>query len=241
VVHCAAETAGGKEAHSRNSINATRNILTAMANAGVKKFLHISSIAVLKTSHETGMPVDENTPVVSENDDRGPYVWGKALSERLSLEIGSKLGIEVRIIRPGPLMNYEAFEAPGRLGREVGPWFIYFGSGKSKLSICDVKTASKVIRKYVEGFHSMPPILNLVEPVAPTRGELVSSLLNIRPDLKAFSFPFILLKALSPGLILLQKILRPKNKPVNIYAAFSSERYGTDLADKIIKQSEIMQ
>lgn len=239
VVHCAAETAGGKDAHTRNSINATKNILTATAKAGVKKFLHISSIAVLKTSYETGTPVDENTPLVLENEDRGPYVWGKALSERLSSEMGSNLGIEIRVIRPGPLINYESFEAPGRLGREIGPLFIYFGSGKSKLSVCDVKTAANVIRKYVEDFHSMPPVLNLVEPIAPTRAELVSLLLKIRPDLKAISFPFILLKILSPCLILMQRILRPSEKPVDIYAAFSSERYNSNLAAQIINQSLI--
>ena len=237
VVHCAAETAGGKDAHTKNSIDTTKHILTAMSKAGVKKFLHISSIAVLKTSRETGSPIDEKTPLVSENDDRGPYVWGKAVSERIAVEMGAKLGIDVRVVRPGPLLNYDSFEAPGRLGREVGPLFVYFGSGKSRLSICDVQTAAKVIRKYVEDFPSMPKILNLVEPVAPTRGELVSRLLAIRPDLRAFPFPFILLRAMSPGLKLLQRILRPANKPIDIYSAFSSERYNSELADGMIKLS----
>lgn len=237
VVHCAAETAGGKDAHTKNSINTIKNILTAMSKAGVKEIIHISSIAVLKTSRETGSPIDENTPLVSENDDRGPYVWGKAVSERIAVEMGAKLGIDVRVVRPGPLINYDSFEAPGRLGREVGPLFVYFGSRKSRLSICDVQTAAKVIRKYVEDFPSMPKILNLVEPVAPTRGELVSRLLQIRPDLRAFSFPLILLRTMSPGLKLLQRILRPANKPIDIYSAFSSERYKSELADGIIKRS----
>ncbi|MBE0603408.1 MAG: Gfo/Idh/MocA family oxidoreductase, partial [Deltaproteobacteria bacterium] len=41
VVHCAAETAGGKEAHERNSLGATRNLLQAMASNGVKRLVHI--------------------------------------------------------------------------------------------------------------------------------------------------------------------------------------------------------
>ena len=42
VVHCAAETAGGKEAHERNSVNATRNIISSVAEVGIKKFINIS-------------------------------------------------------------------------------------------------------------------------------------------------------------------------------------------------------
>ena len=126
----------------------------------------------------------------SDSESKGPYVWGKAESEILAREVGKKLGVEIRIIRPGPLVDYEAFEPPGRLGREVGRTFVYIGSKKSRLSLCDVRTAANVICAYVDDFDSMPPDLNLVEPDAPTRGELVSHLLKGRPDLKAVGFPF---------------------------------------------------
>jgi len=235
VIHCAAETAGGKEAHVRNSIGATQNFLEATAKAGVNKFLHISSIAVLQSSRETGRPVDETTPLVADSESKGPYVWGKAESEILAREVGKKPGFEIRIIRPGPLVDYEAFEPPGRLGREVGRTFVYIGSKKSRLSLCDVRTAANVIRAYVHDFESMPPVLNLVEPDAPTRGELVSHLLKGRPDLKAVGFPFFILRVLSPPLKLLQRMLLPGRKPVDIYSAFTSETYDATLAAKIIR------
>lgn len=237
VIHCAAETAGGKEAHARNSIRATRNLLEAMAKARVTKFLHISSIAVLQSSREIGKPVDETTPLVRDSENRGPYVWGKAESERLARELGNKLGIDIRVIRPGPLVDYEAFDPPGRLGREVGRTFVFIGSKRSRLSLCDVRTAAKVIRTYVEDFDSMPTGLNLVEPNAPTRGYLISQLLKVRPDLRAVGLPFFVLRALSPPLKLLQRILLPGRKPVDIYSVFTSEKYDTTLAAKIIHQS----
>ena len=40
IIHCAAETAGGKELHDRNTIASTRNILRAAAKSGVKKLIH---------------------------------------------------------------------------------------------------------------------------------------------------------------------------------------------------------
>jgi nucleoside-diphosphate-sugar epimerase len=237
VVHCAAETAGGKEAHLRNSIAATQNLLEAMARARVTRFLHISSIAVLQSSQQTGRPVDENTPLVPDSESRGPYVWGKAESERLARELGGKLGIGVRVVRPGPLVDYEAFDPPGRLGKEVGRIFVYVGSKRSRLSICDVRTAAKVIRAYAVGFDSMPAVLNLVEPKAPTRGELVSHLLKGRPDLRAVGMPFILLRVLSPPVKLLQSLLFPGRKPVDIYSIFTSETYDTTLAEDLIRRN----
>jgi hypothetical protein len=121
------------------------------------------------------------------------------------------------------------------LGREVGRTFVYIGSKKSRLSLCDVRTAANVIRAYVHDFESMPPVLNLVEPDAPTRGELVSHLLKGRPDLKAVGFPFFILRVLSPPLKLLQRMLLPGRKPVDIYSAFTSETYDATLAAKIIR------
>lgn len=107
VVHCAAETGGDKEAHERNTIGATRNILEAGAQAGVTRFIHLSSLAVLKHDRRTG-PVSEQTPR-EEDLGRGPYAWAKAMSERLAMERGKELEMNVKVIRPGPLVDFESF------------------------------------------------------------------------------------------------------------------------------------
>jgi predicted dehydrogenase/nucleoside-diphosphate-sugar epimerase len=236
IVHCAAETAGGKDAHERNTIGATRNIIEAAARAGVKKFIHISSIAVLKKSRKIGRPLDESTPIDLANEERGPYVWGKAQSERLATELSRGLGIHLRIIRPGPLIDFNDFEAPGRLGREVGSFFVAMGNRKSKLNICTVQTAAKVIHEYVENFDAVPSVLNLIEPNAPTRTELVTRLLSKRADLHVCWIPFAFLHIMSPILKILQYLIRPGRKPLDIRAAFASEKYNSDLAAKIIQE-----
>ncbi len=236
VVHCAAETSGGMEAHRRNSIEATRNLIAAMGDAGIRKLVYVSSIAVLKTSRETGKPVDENTPLVGDSEDRGPYVWGKAESEKLAGEMCGTLGIGIRVIRPGALVDYQAFEAPGRLGREVGPYFFCIGRRKDRFGLCEVNRAAEIIRAYVEEFDSSPPVLNLIEPELPTHAELVDRLSNVRPDLKILYFPTFLLRLMSPGLKILQKILRPSHKPIDLYAIFAPERYDNDLVKDIVRK-----
>ena len=238
VVHCAAETAGGREAHARNSVGATRNLITAMAESGVKRLIHISSIAVLEGSRKTGGPVDEKTPLIHDAESRGPYVWGKAESEKNARALCGRFGIELRVIRPGPLVDFDAFEAPGRLGREVGPFFVAVGAKRSRLSLCEVRTAANVIRGYVEDFGAAPPVLNLLEPDPPTRDELVFRLKANRQDLKAIRIPSSLLWTGSRLAVVVQRILRPAKTPIDLYGAFVSERYNTALAAEVIRKAE---
>lgn len=157
IVHCAAETSGGRLDQQHSSINATRNVLQAAKLAGITQLIHISSLGVLKTGRETGGPLDERTPVDAGNLRRGPYVWGKAESELVAQRLGLELGLQVKVIRPGPLVDFNAFEPPGRLGRELGSIFVAVGGRRSPLSVCDVSTAARVIRWYVDEFEAAPP------------------------------------------------------------------------------------
>ena len=238
VVHCAAETAGGKEAHERNTVEATRNLLQSAAAAGVKNFLHVSSIAVLKTSKAVGGPLSERTPVDVDNLSRGPYVWAKAESEREVTEKGPALGLKIRILRPGPLVDFNAYTPPGRLGRELGPLFLAIGPRSGRLSLCAVSTMAQVIRVGLTDLDAMPPVLNVVEPEAPTRSALLSLWLKERPDLSSFWLPGWVLSILSPLAKLAQRILRPRATPIDVAAAFSSEKYDATLAAQVIRRAQ---
>lgn len=238
VVHCAAETAGGKSAHDRNTVEATRSLLESAAAAGVRRFLHVSSIAVLKSSKDLGGAVTEQTPLDAGNLARGPYVWAKAEAERTVVEQGPRLGLTVRVVRPGPLVDFSAYEPPGRLGRELGPVYLAVGPRSGRLSLCAVHTAAQVMCGVVEDFEGSPAVLNLVEPEAPTRAQLLALWLEKRPDLTAVWLPAWVLSLLSPVAKLAQRILLPKSTPVDLAAAFSSERYDASLAAQFIRRVE---
>jgi len=237
VVHCAAETSGGKDDQKRNSIDATRHVLEAAKAAGVQRCIHVSSLGVLKTGREVGGPLDESTPVDAGNLRRGPYVWGKAESELLARQLGADLGLQVKVLRPGPLVDFTAFEPPGRLGRELGSVFVAIGGKRSPLSVCDVTTAAQVIRSYAEDFDAAPPLVNMVEAPAPTRRDLVARLRAVRPDLRIWWFPAWLLRLMSGPLKLVQRWLMHSSQPLDVYAAFASERYRTDLAARVIERA----
>lgn len=237
VVHAAAETAGGREEHRRNSVEATRRLIESAAQAGVAGVVHISSLGVLKTSREVGRPLDESAPVDAGNLNRGPYVWGKAESEIQAQQLAASLGIPIRIIRPGPLVDYTAYAPPGRLGREIGPLFIAFGPKRGALSVCDVSTAASVIRSYLQDFEHAPPVLNLVEAPPPSRLDLMQRYRAGRPDLRVFWFPAWLLRAMAGPLKLVQRFLLGSKQPLDVAAAFASERYDTGLAAQVIRRA----
>ena len=233
VVHCAAETSGGRSAHERNSIGATRALAEAAIQAGVKRFIHVSSLAVLKSA--SGV-LDESTPVDASLE-RGPYVWGKAESERLLLELARQHGLDVRVIRPGPLVDFAAFDPPGRLGREVGPWYVAVGPRRSHLPLIDVGDAAAVLAYAVERFEEVPPVVNLVDPKAPTRAALVERLRRRRPDLGVIWMPLRLLKLANPALKLAQRVMLGSTRPMDIAAAFDAVRYDTRLAAQLVGRS----
>lgn len=238
IAHLAAETYGGKEAHERNTIGATRLLLEAAARHGIKQFLHTSSIAVLKPSRRFSATLTEDSPVDAGNLGRGPYVWGKAEAERMVTEFCATHGIQQRQIRLGPLVDYAYFTAPGRLGREVGPLYVAMGMPGNRLSVCDVNTASNVIRYYLENFGTAPAMLNLVESPQPTRGDLVKRLRSARPDLRFFWLPLSVVWVLSLVLKLMLRLTKPGKKPLDLYSAFVSERYNAALAAEVIAKAK---
>lgn len=234
IAHLAAETYGGKEAHERNTIGATRLLLDAAVRHGIKRFIHTSSIAVLKPGTTGGGALREDSPVDSGNLGRGPYVWAKAEAERMVTEHCERHGIGHRQIRLGPLVDFSAFTPPGRLGREVGPLYVAMGLPGNSLSVCDVRTAADVIRHTIEAFDSVPPMLNLVEAQRLTRGDLVRMLRAARPDLKVMWLPLPILWMLSTLLKTVLRLRQPKKKPLDLYAAFAAEDYDNGLAVRVV-------
>lgn len=234
VAHLAAETAGDHAAHQRNTVEATRKLLDSMQAAGVRRLINIGSVAVLRPGSGA---MREDSPVDRGNLARGPYVWAKAEAEAIALEHAASTGMQVKTVRLGPLVDFKEFAAPGRLGREAARLFVAMGSRSNPLSVCDVHTAASVIRYYAEHFDQAPATVNLLEAPAPTRGELVAKLRQSRPDLRVMFMPFFVLRGLSWFAILLQKILRPGNKALDLYAAFKSERYDVSVSQRVIAQA----
>jgi predicted dehydrogenase/nucleoside-diphosphate-sugar epimerase len=236
VIHAAAETAGAWEQHQKNSIDATENVLRAAAAGGVKRLVHVGSVMVLAR----GRKWEDDTPLEGDSRSQGPYMWGKLESERLATKLGAELGLDVKVMRPGALVDYANMDPPGRLGRRLGNLFVAVGSPGDRLGVVDVKFAADVLAWMVDHFEETPGVFNLFDPELLTKRELLARLRKSNPDLMVVWLPGLVLHPLSWGAIALQKILRPSKAATNVAKFFSVDKCSTDtsrmLAGRISRQ-----
>ena len=177
VIHAAAETAGGFDAHQRNTIEATRHLLHAMQASGVTRLVLVSSLSVLRTPRTPWERQDEATPRPADARPLGPYIWGKSLQEELVEKEAPPLGISTRIIRPGALIDAHDPTLPGLMGRRLfGRWHLGLGRPAVPIAVCDLDRCAAAIAWCATHFDEAPPVVNLFDPTIPTRGALAARL-----------------------------------------------------------------
>jgi nucleoside-diphosphate-sugar epimerase len=91
---------GTWEDFRRVGLEGTRNILAAAATAKVKRFLHISSIAVYGLRAFRGQPLNESTPYDEQPEGWNHYVREKIESEKLVLGYCRNGHLASTVIRP---------------------------------------------------------------------------------------------------------------------------------------------
>jgi len=121
-------------------IEGTKNLLAASAEAGVKRFIHISSTAVY------GIPDHHPLYETDKLDGVGPYGKAKILAEEECLKQRAS-GMCVPILRP------KSFIGPERLGvfdllydwAKDGKGFPMIGNGKNRYQLLDVEDLCEAI------------------------------------------------------------------------------------------------
>ena len=100
VMHVAAvyRTAGHPDSYYREiNVEGTRKLLEAAKAAGVRRFVHTSTVGV--HGHVENPPADENAPVAPSDI----YQETKAEAEAMAREFGRAHGLEVAIVRPAAI------------------------------------------------------------------------------------------------------------------------------------------
>lgn len=100
VLHVAAvyRTAGHPDSYYHEvNVGGTERLLEAAASAGVRRFVHTSTVGV--HGHVATPPADESTPFAPGD----VYQQTKAEAERLALALGERRGVPVAVVRPGAI------------------------------------------------------------------------------------------------------------------------------------------
>lgn len=238
VVHAAAASSGGFDAHQRHTIDATRNVLRGMHRAGVSRLVYVSSLSVLRPPRSPWEELNEDTPLTGSDERQfGPYVWGKSNAERIVLEDAPALGIDTRIIRPGALVDWTNPDPPGLLGRRLfGPWHLGFGRPALPLPVVEVGKAAAVVAWMVGQFEDAPAVLNLIDPAIGTRRELLDEFRHHGWRGRFVWFPIPLFAALVHAaryVFSLPKLRRPP--PFALYGILRPRRYSSALAERALE------
>ena len=170
VIHLAAAMSGKAEDQARLTIAGTEHVIAAMKNAGIGHLTLASSLAVYDTSNVAiGSALTDTTPLVSTDTPRDAYSDAKARQERLV----SKAGFEsVTVLRPG--IVYDADHLwNAHLGVGAGPALFRAASG-DPLPMCHVqRCAAALVQATVD---RLQDTITLVDPVLPTRGQVIAKL-----------------------------------------------------------------
>ena len=240
VVHAAAASSGGFEAHQRHTLEATHKVLHGMRAAGVSRLVYVSSLSVLRPPRTPWEEQDEHTPLTDPDQRQfGPYTWGKANAERIVLADAPGLGIETRIIRPGALVDWTNPDPPGLLGRRLfGRWHLGFGRPGLPLPVVEVGTAAAVVAWMVAQFGDAPAVLNLMDPAIGTRRDLLDAFKQRGWHGRFVWFPIPLFTTLVHAAryaFALPKLRRPK--PFALYGILRPRRYSTVLSERALARA----
>ena len=164
VLHCASRKGpwGPQRDYARVNVLGTRNILAAAQKAGVSRFVHVSSTAVLGA--DIRGRGDETSPLRREPN---PYNWSKMQAELLLQQEISR-GAPVTIIRTGLLYGPRDTKSFGRFCRLIQKRRMpLIGSGDNHLPLVYVRDVAVAMLLASEIAQAVGQTYNIVgdEPV----------------------------------------------------------------------------
>jgi nucleoside-diphosphate-sugar epimerase len=133
VIHCAARTGpwGPPSEYERTNVRGLETLVRAAMAAGVRRFVHVSSITV--HGNNVHGEADENSPLRTEPN---PYSRSKIAGENLLRRMIRDEGAPVTIVRPGWIYGPRDTASFARIARMIDQGrMIMIGSGENHLPL----------------------------------------------------------------------------------------------------------
>lgn len=183
-----------EEAYAVN-VKGTENILKASLSASVRRFIGISSLAVLGMKDHYG--TKETAPYESTGD---AYCDSKIESEKLMLEFGKKYNLPVTILRPGFIYGPGDNQLlPRILDTLKKGKFAFIGRGDKILNIVYIENLIEAIILAAGTDRAIGQVYNITDGAVVDRRKFINTIADIwgvpRPHRE---IPIWLAKALTP-------------------------------------------
>lgn len=173
VLHLAAQKSGGLYEQLAATVLGTENLLWAMAEAGVRDLVHVSTFSVYDYLElPQGSLLDESSPLEAHPERRDDYAITKLWQERIVREHES---VRATILRPGVIWG-PGEEWNARLGIRAGDRLWIRTGGRARLPLVHVDDCAQAIVLAAETEASRGEVINLVGRECPTQAEYVDAL-----------------------------------------------------------------
>jgi 2-alkyl-3-oxoalkanoate reductase len=183
VFNCAAKVGdwGSLEEFRRLNVEALRLLLDAASDAGVGRFVHVSSLGVYEGRDHFG--TDETTPPAAEALDG--YTRSKVEAEALALTYVRSRGLPLSVVRPGFIYGERDRTVLPKLVHSLRTGrFAYFGSGEQALNCIYVKNLVEAIFLAAEVPGAVGEVFNVTDGARVSKKQFigrVAELAGLKP------------------------------------------------------------
>ncbi len=237
VIHAASTMGGVPEEYEQATIRGTRQLLNMAQEAGVGRFVHISSVSVYPLSKlPAGEEISEEAPY--EDDPRllTNYSKSKIGADRAALEFAESGEMEVVVLRPAILYGPRGRWNLPRMGYPLGKkWYVIVGNGRMELPACAVENCARAALPAVEKEEVQEGAYNLIDDELFTQKEYLRRLKrDVRPGMKIIGFPYPLARAFGWLFGLGMKILGRSNPfhAAHMISCHRQRRYSNEKAKR---------
>jgi len=145
VVHAGARvsTSGSWSEFEAVNVVATRRLIEAAVGAGVRRFVHVSSLSVYDVPFD-GAVIAEDSPYESGAEERGFYARSKLEADRVAVAAAAA-GAAVTIVRPGLLFGPGRPAPLARRSFGLGPFRVLLASRDYLLPLAFVDNVADAI------------------------------------------------------------------------------------------------
>lgn len=181
VLHLAAAKTGDFYTQFRGTVNATENLLNAMAVESIRRLVQVSSFSVYDYEKlRCGSTLTEDSQLIDIYADRDAYAITKLLQEQLAREFAEEHGGLVTILRPGVIYG-RGNSWTARLGVQWGHRWIRIGAN-APLPLIYVEHCAEAVVLAAEKPASIGQTINLVDDDQPTQRRYMRALAAHAPE-----------------------------------------------------------
>lgn len=175
VIHCAARTGpwGSKEEYEAVNVRGLKDLLDLSLAAGVKRFVHVSSIIVMGA--DVCGAADETRQLHIEP--HNPYSWSKVMSEQLVEEYIQERDAPVTIVRPGWVYGPRDIGSFARFASMIQKRkMIVMGSGRNHVPLVYVADVARGILLAYETDQAIGKVYILINDELVTQQEYLDAI-----------------------------------------------------------------